>query len=225
MKPKQILKISTDVLMTAVLMLLMAYSLVGEAAHEWLGMGMFALFILHHCLNSKWSQNIYKGKYTAYRALQTILVILCLLSMLGCMISGIVLSKHALSFLSIEHGSYWARPVHMLASYWGYVFLSLHIGLHWNTMLGMAKKLSKKPYAARSWIFRILGLLIAAYGAYAFFKREIGAYMTLQNMFVFFDFDEPLICFLLDYSAVMGLFVCIGHYLAMAARKIKRSSL
>ena len=225
MNIKQVSRITVDILMTAVLLLLMAYSLVGEAAHEWLGMGMFALFILHHCLNSKWSQNIYKGKYTAYRALQTALVILCLLSMLGCMISGIVLSKYALSFLSIERGSYWARPVHMLASYWGYVFLSLHIGLHWNTLLGMAKKLSKKPYAARSWIFRVLGLMIAAYGAYAFFKREIGAYMTLQNMFVFFDFDEPLIFFLLDYSAVMGLFVCIGHYLAMAARKIKRSSL
>ena len=54
MKPKQILKITVDILMTATLLLLMAYSLVygsnpavGEAVHEWLGTGMFVLFVLH----------------------------------------------------------------------------------------------------------------------------------------------------------------------------------
>ena len=49
MKPKQILKIITDIAMTVTLLLLMAYSLVGEAAHEWLGIGMFVLFILFSC--------------------------------------------------------------------------------------------------------------------------------------------------------------------------------
>lgn len=37
--------------MTLCLMLLMSYSLIGEQAHEWIGMGMFVLFILHHWLN------------------------------------------------------------------------------------------------------------------------------------------------------------------------------
>ena len=38
-----------------------------EAAHKWLGIGMFALFILHHVLNSKWSRNLRKEKYTPFR--------------------------------------------------------------------------------------------------------------------------------------------------------------
>ena len=46
MKPKQTAKIATDILMTAILLLLMAHSLVGEAAHPWLGIGMFVLFVL-----------------------------------------------------------------------------------------------------------------------------------------------------------------------------------
>ena len=71
MKPKQILKIITDIAMTVILLLLMAYSLVGEAAHEWLGIGMFVLFILHHVLNAKWSKSLFKGKYTSYRIMQT----------------------------------------------------------------------------------------------------------------------------------------------------------
>ena len=53
MKAKQILKTAVDVAMTIALLLLMAYELIGQAAHEWLGIGMFVLFIIHHILNRK----------------------------------------------------------------------------------------------------------------------------------------------------------------------------
>lgn len=80
--------------------------------------------------------------------------------------------------------------------------------------MGMAKKAVKYPSAVRTWILRILALTIAGYGVFAFAKREIGSYMLLRIQFAFFDFEEPLIFFLLDYAAVMGLFIFIGHYLA-----------
>ena len=216
MRSKQIVKILTDILMTVILLLLMAYSMVGEAAHEWLGIGMFALFILHHVLNSSWGRNLRRGQYTPFRVLQIVLVILALLSMLGSMVSGIVLSRHALTFLPITGGQSWARTLHMLSAYWGFVIMSLHLGLHWNIMLAMAGKTEKKSSVLRTWALRIAGCLIAAYGAYAFVQRGVGRYMTLQDQFVFFDFSEPLILFLLDYMAIMGLFVFIGHYLAKA---------
>ena len=206
--------------MTVILLLLMAYSLVGEALHEWLGIGMFVLFILHHVLNSKWSSSLFKGKYTAYRIMQTLLVVLALVSMLGSMVSGIVLSRHALSFLPIRGGQSWARTLHMLSAYWGFAFISLHLGLHWNIMMNMTKRLFKKPSAVRTWIVRVIGFLIASYGIYAFIKRYIGSYMVLKNQFVFFDFDEPLVLFMLDYIAVMGLFVFIGHYLSIWVRQL-----
>ena len=224
MRPKQIIKIMTDILMTVILLLLMAYSLVGEAAHEWLGIGMFVLFILHHILNRRWSQNLLNGKYTPYRILQTALVLLVLISMLGSMVSGIILSHHALTFLHISRGQSWARTVHMLCGYWGFVLMSLHLGLHWNTMLAMAGKMVKKSSVPRTWALRIAGCMIAAYGAYAFAQRGLGRYMTLRDQFVFFDFSEPLILFLLDYMAIMVLFVFIGHYLTKALTCFKITS-
>lgn len=36
-------KIVVDVLMVVMLLLLMAYQLIGKAAHEWIGMAMFVL--------------------------------------------------------------------------------------------------------------------------------------------------------------------------------------
>lgn len=53
MKPKMIGKITVDLGMTILLMLLMAFELIGRTAHEWIGAGMFVLFILHHILNRK----------------------------------------------------------------------------------------------------------------------------------------------------------------------------
>lgn len=41
----------TDTALTVVLLLLMGYSLIGETAHEWLGISMLALAVLHH----KWN--------------------------------------------------------------------------------------------------------------------------------------------------------------------------
>ena len=214
MKRKQILKIIVDVLMICILLLLMARSLVGEAAHEWLGISMFVLFILHHVLNNRWSRNLFKGKYTPFRILQTALVVFVLISMLGSMVSGIILSEYALTFLPAMGGSSWARTLHMLCAYWGFVFMSLHLGLHWNMMMGMAKRMAKRFSRMRTWILRAVAVMIAGYGVFAFFKREIGDYMLLRTMFVIFDFNEPLIFFLLDSIAVMGLFVFIGYYLS-----------
>ena len=214
MKVKQILKIITDLFMTLALLLMMAYSLVGEKAHEWLGVGIFGLFVLHHILNIKWSRNILRGRYTPYRILQTLLVVLVFLSMCGSMISGILLSRTVFSFLGIRGGQMTARTLHMLSAYWGFVFLSLHLGLHWSGIMGMARKLTKKSSEIRKWALRSMAALIAAYGAYAFIKRDFGNYMFLWYHFVFFDLEESLGLFLLDYVAIMGLFVCVGYYLA-----------
>ena len=212
MKPKQLAKLLVDIGMTVALMLLMAYSLIGEMAHEWIGCAMFALFVIHHVLNIKWCRNLFRGRYTPFRIVQTLLVALMLCSMIGSMVSGIVLSRHVFADLPIEGGSAWARTVHMICAYWCFVFMSLHLGLHWNMMMGMGKKLFRKPSKVHSWIARSIAFTIAAYGVYAFGVRQIGEYMLLKTPFVFFDFDEPLLFFFLDYLAVMGLFVCLGHY-------------
>lgn len=220
MKQKMILKLAVDIAMTAALLLLMAYELIGQAAHEWIGIGMFVLFIVHHILNGNWSRNILKGRYNPVRIMQTGIVLLILFSMAGSMISGVILSRHALSFLPIKGGRSFARNLHMLSAYWGFVLMAVHLGFHWSMMAGMAGKLFPKPSAVRKWAGRILALVIAGYGIYAFGKRDIGEYMLLRSHFVFFDYEEPLVFFYLDYMAVMGLFIFIGNYACAGLRLI-----
>lgn len=48
MKKKFVCKIVLDMLMTVLLLFLMARQITGDSAHEWLGAGMFVLWIAHH---------------------------------------------------------------------------------------------------------------------------------------------------------------------------------
>lgn len=215
-------KIVVDILMTIGLLLLMSYELIGSATHEVIGVSMFVLFTLHNVLNWRWSKQIFRGKYTAYRTLQTILVVLVFLVMFGQMISAIVLSRHVFAFLSIQSGQSWARIVHLLGANWGFVLISMHLGLHWNMVMhGVRRMVKSKPVPKPGIILlRIAAGLIAVWGVFAFVRRGVGRYMLLLDQFVFLDFSEPLILFLLDYLSIMGLFVLVGHYGAKAAKWI-----
>lgn len=148
----------------------------------------------------------------AMRIAKTILVVLILLCMVGSMFSGIILSRHVFTFITVKGWHSFARNLHMISAYWGLVLMSVHWGFHWNIILKLAGKACKKPSAVRKWIFRAAAVFIAGYGIYAFFDREIGRYMLLINHFVFFDYDEPMMSLLMDYAAVMGLFVFVGYY-------------
>lgn len=108
----------------------------------------------------------------------------------------------------------------MLCAYWGFALMSIHLGFHWSMMMGMARRAFRKPSLARARFICALGLLIACFGACAFARRQILAYMLLRIHFVFFDFSEPLWLFLLDYLAAMGLLVWIGHYLALVLQRL-----
>ncbi len=98
MKAKKIRKIIIDTAMLILLPLLMAYSLIGETAHEWLGLTMFLLFILHHIMNPAWLKTLFKGRYTPLRIYLTGVNVLLLIVMVLQPVSGIMMSKHIFHF-------------------------------------------------------------------------------------------------------------------------------
>lgn len=218
-------KMVIDILLTAALILLMPYELVGEAAHEWIGAGMFVILIIHHILNRKWTGHIGKGNYIPVRIIQTILVGLLAVCILGSMLSGIILSRHVFDFINIKGISALAGRVHMTCAYWGFALMSLHLGIHWCIIMSAAdKRFSKsggrKPRRRRTWILRFLGAAVAVYGLYAFVKRNIASYLFLQVHFVFFDYSEPVIFYILDYTAAMGMLIFLGYYLNKGLQSI-----
>ena len=117
MKAKMKIKMGIDFLMTVLLFLLMSYQITGQELHEWFGAEMLVLFLLHNILNIRWYGSLFKGKYTLLRAMQTLINISVLISMLCLGFSGIVLSRHIFAGLPIQGPMATARTMHLAASY------------------------------------------------------------------------------------------------------------
>nr|WP_296264447.1 DUF4405 domain-containing protein [uncultured Merdimonas sp.] len=224
MKTKPKIKLAVDFLMTIVLLFLMGYQLWGETAHEWSGAGMLVLFLAHHLLNFGWHKKLFQGKYTVIRALTSIIDVVLFAVMICLMTSGIMMSRHVFAFLPIDGGMGTARLVHMMACYWEFVLMALHLGFHWGMMMSrfkMALNL-RESSKIRSLFFQTLGIVTAGYGLYVFMTRDLVTYMLLRTQFVFLDYSESPVSFYIDYLAMMGLFIWIAHYLSVILQKNRK---
>lgn len=226
MKPKAVIKLAVDIVMTLALFFLMGYHFWGEVLHEWVGAGILLLFISHHILNGHWHKTLFNGKYNVLRILTLCIDLLVLLAMLAQMYSGIVMSRHILDFLPINGSMSIARRLHILGAYWGFLLMSLHLGLHWNMILGMFRKAVgiKSKAKTRSIIAFVVGLAIAGYGIWVFFSRDFPTYLFLKSEFVFLDYSESKVLFYIDYLALMGLCIFISHYSTKLIRKFKKKT-
>lgn len=182
---------------------------------------MFLFWVVHHILNFKWHGNLFKDKYTPFRMVQVIVNLLLFLSMLGTMVSAIILSREVFAFLPISGGIALARSMHIFCSFWGFVLMAPHLGLHWNIILGMIRKASgpiqSKPLKIG---LCLTGAAVAVYGLYSFIKNQFLSYMFLTTTFVFFDFERPLPLFFTEYLAIMDLFVFLTYYGAKRLQKL-----
>ena len=131
-------RMAVDCSMAILLPPLMAYSLLGEIAHEWLGIAMSALFILHHVLNRKWYGGLCKGRYSAVRLLGTVTDLLLLASYWGLVLMSFHAGLHGGAVMAMlrkrANGKSAARTMALraftiLLGVWGiFVFLRREIG-------------------------------------------------------------------------------------------------
>lgn len=219
MKPKIVVKIWIDVLLILTLFLLMGFQFWGDEVHEWIGVGIFALFFLHQMLNRNWYKNLHKGKYTFFRICGSMINMLLFVMILLLAYSSVVMSRYVFDFLEPGGSMSLARRLHILASYWGFILMSAHLGLHWSMVIWMAKKRIQFPICTK--VSSVIGLFIASYGAFVFIKRDFLTYMFLKSEFVFMDYSEPKILFYLDHLALMGSFIFVFHYAGKIMR-VKR---
>lgn len=218
-------KMLIDIAMSVALFLCMSYQFIGQEKHEIAGALLLGLFILHHVLNRNWFRMLTKGKYSAQRIFLTGIDFAVLVTMLLVMISGIRMSRTVFAFLDLKFLSMQtARSLHMVCSYLGFLLMGMHIGIHFGMIQNMMRKVfkihSKNSY--RTWILRAVDFLLVLYGIYALGRRHFLSYITLKMHFVYFDYAEPVIYYLLDLMAIMILMGSIGYYIQKGLLKKKK---
>lgn len=213
-----------DAGLIVLLPILMAEILTGQEAHEWLGVLMTALFLLHHAINWKWWKSIGKGGYTLFRFAGAVINLLMLADILALAVSGIMMSGFVFDWLPISGGMILSRRLHLFASHWELILMALHTGMHWNMLFSLGRRLRKKENTdgLLVWFARGLALAVALFGIYAFFQQNMADYLFLRTAFVFWDETKPAWMFFIEILSIMGLFIAIGHYGAKILRGGKK---
>ena len=192
----------------------MAYQGMGEAAHEWLGMSMTALVIVHQILNRRWYGAMLRGKYTAYRIVSTCVNVLLLISFALTAFCGMAMSNYAVPFLyGIVRVSF-VRVTHLSMSHWSFVLMGLHLGLHVPVML---QKLKLKERTRR--ILSVVCAGIAGVGLWLFFKNGMPNYLFFRVPFAFLDYEKAGTLVLLENVVMLLFWAFVGCQIALMLRR------
>jgi hypothetical protein len=117
MKPIATIRLVIDLAFTVLLLCALMYRAIGDVAHEWIGVSVFAVCITHNALNWKWYKTIFKGTYNFRRGVMTAINLLLALAMTTLVITGLLHSRTVLAFLHLP-GDMLIRQIHTSAAYW-----------------------------------------------------------------------------------------------------------
>ena len=206
--------------MTVSLLFLMAYQVTGEVLHEWMGMGMTALVIVHQILNRKWYSAVFKGKYNPYRIMTTAVNILLLLSFAMTALSGMSMSGHAVPFMYGMVPASLARKMHLAMSHWSFVLMGLHIGLHIPVMTAKMK-IEGKTKTAVTAVF----CCIAGFGLFLFLHNGWADYMFFRAAFAFLDYEKAGVLVFLENMLMLIFWAFIGDQAVVFCRETVRRNI
>ena len=212
-KTNKIIKRIVDAAMTVLLLCLMAYQVTGEEAHEWIGIGMTALVIIHQILNRKWYGALLRGKYSLYRGVTTILNILLLLSFIITAFCGMSMSSYAVPFLYGMARVSFVRRMHLSMSHWSFVLMGLHLGIH-IPVITAGLKPKKAAKVVLSGVFVCLGGI----GLWLFLRNNMPDYLFFRVPFAFLDYEKAGWLVFLENLLMLLFWALIGTQAALICR-------
>jgi len=213
-KTANIIKRIVDMVLTVLLLFLMAFQVTGDVLHEWLGIGMTVTLILHHILNRKWYKAVFKGNYSPYRIVMTAVNTLMLVSIALTAVSGMSMSGHAVPFMYGLINVMTARTLHLAMSYWSFILMGVHIGLHIKAMT------AKMPDKGKI-VFKVILTGVSGVGLWLFLKSGIVNYITFRTHFAFLEYTTAKWLIILQNLAMLLFFVLIGYVLSEVTTKGK----
>ncbi len=212
MKVKRIIMRITDFIMTCNLLFLMSLQVTQQFTHEWTGIAMTVLFIVHHIFNYKYYKTLFKGKYNFLRIFQLLLNILLLVSFIITAVSGMAMSRFATPFMKGLMKASDARKLHLALSYWTFVLTGLHIGLHFGMIT------AKLPKGIFRKIAAVIMAAVSVYGFVLFLNANIFDYMFMKTQFAFLDYDKAAWLVILQNFVMLISWAFTAYLLSLSVK-------
>lgn len=170
MNKKNIIKYILDIFLGLGFVLLLDKMALGMKLHEIIGLTMGGAVLIHLVLNYKWITGITKKLFSKSLSnrvrLRYILNLLLFICITLIILSGVLISKTILTNISSQNRIW--KSIHIGASNITLGLIGIHIGLHWNWIMNMSKKIFKfkLPNKLSNVISSVLVVVILAFGCY-----------------------------------------------------------
>ncbi len=151
----------------------------GLAFHEIAGLVIIGAFLTHVLLNGKWVKNVTLKLLNKKLPWKTrfgyLLNVLLLITMTAIIVTGIIISKVVFPNLTVGNER-WMQMLHISVSYITLVLVAIHVGLHWQWVMNLSKKIVKVK-ALPNWFDYIVKISVVAlflFGAYEIYTTGFG---------------------------------------------------
>ncbi len=118
--------------------------LTGISLHEWLGLGVFVVFLVHVAMHTDWVIDTCKAAFkqpSFARTGNVILDVMILVVFMVCMVSGLLVSGDVLPALGFfAEGYYFWGPLHAASAKFLLALLLVHVAVHWRWIVLFFKK-------------------------------------------------------------------------------------
>jgi Na+/proline symporter len=208
-----LMRLAFDLVAAGLLLLGLAYWWLGNAVHELAGTGMFLLVMVHNVFNRRWYGRISKEKRHGRGLFNVGLTLLLLIAMLALLVTSVLISNTLSGFMS-AYGGFTVRQIHTLAAYWVLVIVSVHLGLRWPMIIGVARNLFgiSKASATRTLTLRATAIVIAIHGVWSSFELGLGTKLAMQTTLDWWNFEEAVLGFFIHCIAITGLYITLTYY-------------
>ncbi len=170
---KNKIKLALDIAMAILFITFFNKNLMGLRFHAVTGV-VFVLFILIHLvLNRKWivtmTKRLFDKKIKIKTKISYILSLLLVVSIGYIIVSGVMIMKAP----SYDRAMFW-KMVHFGVSYLSLALIGIHIGLYWNWVMNIFKKIFniKTSNNITKRISAILVLLLLIFGGYTMYAEN-----------------------------------------------------
>lgn len=208
-----LLRLGLDSVAAGLLLAALAYNWLGNLAHEIAGTGLFLLLISHNLFNRRWYGAIAKGRHDGRRLITRGINLSLLASMLALLITSVIISQDLFSALPLT-STVGLRQIHTMAACLALLIVSVHLGLHWTMIMGVARTWAgiTSESKGRSLALRTLALLGSLYGLFSLAAADVREKLLMQMSFDLGALQVSTTAFLLQHAAIVWLGACLGHY-------------
>jgi hypothetical protein len=213
-----------DFTAAGLLLVALAYYWLSNAVHEIIGTGFFLLLIAHNVFNRRWWGGIPKRPKNAPNIVAMTLNFSLLITMLGLLITSVIISETVFSFRPIR-SDFTSRQLHAAAAYWALVIVGIHLGWQWRTVSAVVSARLGITTAStlRTTVLRLLAVGLAAFGVLSWLELDIGSKLLMQMSLSGWDFTTSTSAFFVHHLAVIGLFAFLAYCVSMLIRSGRSS--